>query len=181
MRRLSISALLLSIAMALVIAVPVEAKPAKPDKPNTGFKPMACQVDVPFVSADVRNAEGTIFDVLAESGAFTLTATETGGFNETRYTVEPDTPDLNDVLCVEVTLLDGTLSDLRVRWLDCQDCGLYRATGNDLRNINNGEVFSAGVSVADWIDLDGDRTVAVMPVVKTDTATMRVTIGINQP
>ena len=167
--------------MAVVIAVPVEAKPVRPDEPNTAFKPVACQVDVPFLSADVRNAEGTIFDVLAESAAFTLTATEPGGFNETRYTVEPGTTDLHDVLCVEIALLDGALSDLRVRWLDCQECGLYRGTGKDLRNFNNGEVFSAGVSAADWTDPDGERTVAVMPLTKSDTATMSVTIRINQP
>jgi hypothetical protein len=80
MQRFSIAVLVLATAMALVIAVPVQAKPVKPDKPNAGFKPVACQVDVPFVKAGVRNAEGTIFDVQAESEGFTLTATELGGF-----------------------------------------------------------------------------------------------------
>lgn len=180
MQRFS-TTLVLAIAMALVIAVPAQAKPVKPDKPNTGFKPVACQVDLPFVSADVRSAAGTIHDVPAQSGAFTLTATALGGFNETRYIVDPDTPVLDDVLCVEVKLVAGTVRDLRVRWLDCQDCGLYRATGKDLRDFNNGEVFSAGVSVADWTEPGGERTVAVMPVPKSDTATMTVTIGIDQP
>jgi hypothetical protein len=172
---------LLAVAVALAIAVPVEAKPDKPDKPSTGFEPVACEVGVPFVEADVRNADGTTHVKADERGKFfTLTATEMGGFNETRYTVlgtsEPD-----EVLCVEVSLVGGTLSDLRVRWLDCQDCGLYRATGKDLRNFNNGEVFSAGVSVADWTDPGGERTVAVMPVAKGDTATMTVKIGIDRP
>ena len=178
MKRLGIT--MLAIAMALVTALPAGAKkPDKPDKPH-GFEPMACQVDVPVGSADVRNAAGTTYDVEAESGAFTLTAFESLGFNETQYTVEPPgTPELNDVLCVEITLLDGTLSDLRVRWLNCQNCGLYRATGKDLRNFNNGEVFSAGVSAASWTA--GERIVAVMPVTKSDTATMTVTIGIDQP
>lgn len=161
MRRFSITTLVLAVAMALAIALPADAK--KPDRPNTGFHPMACQVD-------------------AENEVFTLTATAAGGFNVTRYTVAPASPELNDVLCVEVALIDGTLRDLRVRWLDCQDCGLYRATGKDLRAFNNGEVvFSAGVSVADWTDPSGEKTVAVMPAPKSDIATMTVTIGIDQP
>ncbi|MEE9299381.1 MAG: hypothetical protein V3V29_10165 [Acidimicrobiia bacterium] len=181
MQRFSITTLVLAVAMALVIALPAGAKkPDKPDKPNTGFKPMACQVDVPFVIADVRNAEGTIHVWADVNGVFTLTAEELGGFNETRYTVRPAIYSATDVLCVEVTLVDGNLSDLRVRWLDCQDCGLYRATGKDLRNFNNGDVFSAGVSVADWTDSDGPVTVAVMPKAKSTIATMTVKIGIDQ-
>lgn len=169
---------LLAIATALVIVLPAGAKPDKPGKPNTGFKPMACQVDDVFESADVRNAGGTSFDVPAP---FTLIATEQGGFNETLYTVDPGTPGSDDVLCVEVTNIDGTLSDLRVRWLGCEDCGLYRATGKDLRNFNNGEVFSAGVGVVDWADPSAEKTVAVMPNTKSDTATMTVRIGIDHP
>ncbi len=173
---------LLAVAVALAIAVPVEAKPDKPDKASTGFKPVACEVDVPFGSASVTNADGTTHVEADESGKlFTLTATELGGFNESRYTVERGTPGFDEVLCVEVALLGGTLSDLRVRWLGCQDCGLYRATGKDLKNSNNGEVFSAGVSVADWTDPSGEWTVAVMPVAKGDTATMTVKIGIDRP
>ncbi len=183
MQRFSITTLVLALAMALAIALPVEAKkPDKPGKPNTGFKPMTCQVEVPFGSADVTDATARDVSTPAVSGVFTLTAEKSGGYNETRYTVEPGTPELNDVLCVEVRLVHGTLSDLRVRWLDCQDCGLYRATGKDLRNFNNnGEVFSAGVSVADWTDLGGEMTVAVMPKAKSDTATMMVKIGIDHP
>ena len=176
---------LLVVAVALAIALPAGAKkPDKSDKPTTGFKPMACVVDVPFVRASVRNAGGTTPVSADGSGFFLLTATEVGGFNETRYTVTPPVdPADGDVLCVEVALTGGTLSDLRVRWSNCQDCGLYRATGKDLRNFNNGEVFSAGLSVENWTDTDGDRkiAVAVMPKVKSDTATMTVKIGIDQP
>lgn len=187
---------MLAVAMAAVIAMPAGAKkPDKPGKPNTGFKPMACQVDVAFLSADVRTngvlAKGVDAD---DDGEFTL---EAEGFNVTRYVVEPvSLLDPDDVLCVKVRLdvdedgtLSGTLSDLRVRWLDCQDLrwldcqdnGLFLATGKNLRNFNNGDVFSAGVSVADWIDSGGVKTVAVMPNTKSDTATMKVTIGIDQP
>jgi hypothetical protein len=182
MRRFWIT--LLAVALALVVALPAGAKkPDKPDKPDTGFKPTACTVDDGFAfdSAFVTDAEYHNLYVEADaSELFTLEATEAGGFNETRYTVEPDSSlSTDDVLCVEVTLPDGTLSDLRVRWfwLDCQDCGLYRATGKDLRNFNNGVVFSAGVSVADWT---GEKTVAVMPNTKSDSATMTVKIGIDK-
>jgi len=184
MRRFWIA--LLAVALALVVALPAGAKkPDRPDKPDTGFKPMACKVDGPILLAHVKNAEGTYPNESAdEFGLFTLTATEAGGFNETRYTVEPGDLPLTDVLCVEVTLApplgpDNTLSDLRVRWfwLDCLDCGLYRATGKDLRNFNNGVVFSAGVSGADWT---GEKTVAVMPNAKSDSATMTVKIGIDK-
>jgi hypothetical protein len=121
---------LLVVAVAFAIVLPAGAK--KPDKPGgKGFKPMACEVEVPFVIADVRNAAGTKNKVPADEIGefFTLTATALGGFNETLYTVDPETLDLTlnpgDVLCVEVTLLDGTLGDLRVRWLECQDPCLY--------------------------------------------------------
>lgn len=175
---------LLAVAVALAIALPAGAK--KPDKPVTGFKPMACEVDEHFNVADVRNAAGTTYDVDADdvSGLFTLDLEEPEGYNETRYTVTPPVhPEDGDVLCVEVALTRGTLSDLRVRWLECQDCGLYRATGKDLRNFNNGEVFSAGLSVENWTDTDTDGkiAVAVMPKVKSDTATMTVRIGIDHP
>ena len=155
---------MLVVSMALAIALPARAeKPDKPDRPSTGFRPTACQVD-------------------RVSEVFTLNATELGGFNVTRSTLAPeaDTRGLNVVLCVEVTLDGGTLRDLRVRWFgyDCQNCGLYRATGKDLRNFNSGEVFSAGVSVADWTD---SMTVDVMPLTKSDEATLTVTIGLDKP
>jgi hypothetical protein len=179
---------LLVVAVAFAIVLPAGAK--KPDKPGgKGFKPMACEVEVPFVIADVRNAAGTKNKVPADEIGefFTLTATALGGFNETLYTVDPETLDLTlnpgDVLCVEVTLLDGTLGDLRVRWLECQDPCLYWLRGKDLRNFNNlpnGEVFAAGVSVADLTDPGGEKTVAVMPVAKSDSAEMTVKIGIDQ-
>ena len=136
MRRFWIA--LLAVALEVVVALPAGAKkPDKSDRPDTGFKPMACAVDdgFAFVSALVTDAKHTNQYVLADdSGLFTLTATEAGGFNETRYTVEPESgylpiTSVDDVLCVEVTRTSGTLSDLRVRWLGCQDCGLYRATG----------------------------------------------------
>jgi len=174
--------LLLAVTTALVASPPAEAK--KPDKPGTGFKPTACRVDIPFASADITKAAGTIPDVLADDGVFSLAATIQGGFNETRYAVQPDGPEPGDVMCVEVTLVAGSLSDLRVRWLGCENCGLNRATGIDLRRFNNGEIFSAGVSVTDWIDWidpEGEMTVAVMPQVKTDTATLTVKIGIDDP
>jgi hypothetical protein len=179
--------MLLAVALALVVALPAGArKPDKPDKPDTGFKPMACTVDDGFAfdSALVTDAKSSQYVWADASGLFTLVATEAGGFNETRYTVElGDFPrtDVDDVLCVEVTRTGGTLSDLRVRWLGCQDCGLFRATGKDLRNFNNGVVFSAGVSVADWTDFDGEKTVAVMPNTKSEFATMTVKIGIDKP
>jgi hypothetical protein len=177
MKRLVI--VLLAVGVALAIAMPAGAKkPDGPDKPSTGFKPMACQVDDVFGRAIVTNASGTVDVTPDNNQVFTLNATTLGGFNETRYTVEPDTPGFNDdVLCVEVTLVDGNLSDLRVRWYHCQNCGLYRATGKDLRNFNNHEVFSAGVSVSDWSEM----TVAVMPFLKSDTAELTVKIGIDRP
>ncbi len=155
---------LLVVAVSFAVALPVGAKkPDKSDNPNKGFKPMACEV------------------VDKSGDTFILNATELGGFNETRYTVATDTADSDDVLCVEVSLLDGTLSDLRVRWMECQDPCLYRLGGKDLRNFNNGAVFSAGVRVADLTDPGEEWTVAVMPVVKSGTATMTVKIGIGQP
>ena len=167
----------LAVAMAAVIALPAGAKkPDKPGKPTTGFKPTACWVDDAFDSAFVTDAahrDGVETDA-DDDGVFTLTAEESGGYNETLYNVRPVVYSDTDVLCVEVMLVNGTLSDLRVRWLGCQDCGLYRATGKDLRNFNNSYVFSAGVSVADWTDFDGTMTVVVMPNTKSAIATMTV-------
>lgn len=172
---------LLAVAVALAIAMPAGAKkPDKPDEPATGFKPMACEVDVPFHYAFVRTAGSEGEDVHEDDGVFTLDATEAGGFNETRYTVATDIADSN-VLCVTVKLDKGTVKDLRVRWLDCFPvCGLYRATGKDLRSFNDGTIFSAGVSVADWDDSREEWTVAVMPALKSDTARMMVMIGIDK-
>ena len=179
MKRLLI--VLLTVGVALAIAMPAGAKkPDQPDKPGTGFKPMACQVDDVFGSALVTNASGTVVVKPDGNQVFTLNATALGGFNVNLYTVESDTPGFNDdLLCVEVTLVDGTLSDLRVRWYgyDCQNCGLYRATGKGLRNFNNHEVFSAGVGVSGWSEM----TVAVMPLLKSDTAKLTVKIGIDRP
>ncbi len=173
---------LLAVAVALAIVLPAGAKkPDKPDKPNTGFQPMACEVDDAFSHAFVKDYRSTGGEDV-DGELFTLDVDEPGVFWVTRYTVKPP-PELIDVLCVEVTLDEGTLSDLRVRWLDCEECGLFRATGKDLRNFNNNddEVFSAGVSVTDWADLTEGVTVAVMPKAKTDTATVTVRIGIDHP
>ena len=173
--------MLIVVALALTTALAAGAKkPDKPGNPGTGFKPVACQVDDAFRIADVWNADGISSVWADESRAFTLIATELGGYNETRYIVEPGSLELDDVMCMEVRLVEGTLGDLRVRWLDCQDCGLFRASGKNLRNFNNGDVFSAGVSVADWTDPGGEKTVAVMPNPKSGTVTMKVKVGIDQ-
>ncbi len=178
-------AVLLAAAMALAVAVPAGAHtPGKRDRPETAFKPMACQVDVTFGYAritDVGGAEDEYVTVDPTSGAFALHVEEPGVFWVTRYTVDPGSLEDADVLCVEVTLTQGTLSDLRVRWLDCVDCGLYRATGKDLRNFNNGDAFSAGLSVGKWTDAGGEISVVVMPKAKSDTASMTVKIGIDHP
>jgi hypothetical protein len=174
---------LLAVAVALAIVLPAGAKkPDKPGKPDTGFQPMACEVDDAFSSALVKNYRSTIWEYV-DRELFTLDVDEPGVFWVTRYAVKPPPDHPDDVLCVEVRLDEGTLSDLRVRWLDCEECGLFRATGKDLRNFNNNndEVFSAGVSVTDWADLSDGVTVAVMPKAKTDIATVTVRIGIDHP
>ena len=69
-------------------------------------------------------------------------------------------------------------------------CGLFWARGKELRSINNHVEFTTGLSLESWTssgglcgadpdDNDGAMTVAVMPVAKSDTAKMIVTIGID--
>jgi hypothetical protein len=167
--------ILLAVSLALVIALPAGAKkPDKPKEPDGAFKPVACQVDTELAS-------GT-FEV-APPKQFVLTP----------YTAYPGTD--QGVLCLKVELRGGSLSDLRVRWLDyvSNQAGasdLYWARGKELRALNDGGTFSTGISLEGWTssggffgsdpDPDGgDMTVVVMPKAKSDTAEVIVTIGID--
>lgn len=202
---------LLAVAVALAIAVPAGAKkPDKPPKPDSGFKPIACTVDEVFAAAFVERIGVNDDDELVRLDEELLglphimSVLKPGVFWVTPYTVDPlfgGKVSSGDVLCLEVTLEEGTLSDLRVRWMDHFDnetggsCGLFWARGKELRSINDGVgvfVFSTGLSLDGWDedvggfcgspdDLDGDMTVAVMPVAKSDTAQVKVTIGIDRP
>jgi hypothetical protein len=175
MKRLLI--VLLTVAVALAIALPAGAK--KPDKPDgRGFKPVACQIDKVLPDP-----------VVTLLGDLTVA-----------YTVDPAAlgdPSPGDVLCAEVRVTEGTLSDLRVRWLDYLTnreggCKLNWARGKELSDANNGAVFAVGLSLENWsadgglcgaqYDNDGgNMTVVVMPAAKSDTVTMTVKIGIDQP
>jgi hypothetical protein len=165
---------LLAVAVAFAIVLPAGAK--KPDKPDgRGFKPVACQIDKVLPDPEV---------------------TLLGGLT-VAYTVDPGNPSEGDVLCAEVRVTEGTLSDLRVRWLDYLTnteggCKLNWARGKELSDVNTGAVFAVGLSLENWSadgglcgaqydDDGGNMTVVVMPAAKSDTVTMRVTIGIDQP
>jgi hypothetical protein len=168
--------ILLAIAVALAIALPAGAKkPEKPDKPDTGFRPIACQID----------------QVLLEPQTFSAAAFGV-------YTVDPVSPTAHtagDVLCAEVTVTSGTLSDLRVRWIDYLiegGCDLAWARGKELSRINSGAVFAVGLSLENWSvdgglcgamndDDGGNMTVVVMPKAKNAGAQVEVKIGIDHP
>jgi hypothetical protein len=184
--------ILLAVAVALAIALPAGAKkPDKPDKPGTGFSPVACEVDEAFTVASVRSSDVTlphIFEV-----------TPPREFVLMPYTVDPtaayEGPD--DILCAEVRVTSGTLSDLRVRWIDYLTnleggCELAWARGKELSKINNDAVFAVGLSLENWSvdgglcgavndDDGGDMTVVVMPKAKSAGTQVMVTIGIDHP
>jgi hypothetical protein len=172
--------ILLAIAVALAIALPAGAKkPEKPPKPDGGFRPIACQL-------------GGEEDVFLRSGTYKVTPLREFVFG--LYTVDPGTSE--GVLCAEVSVTSGTLSDLRVRWLDYVTnveggCELAWARGKELSKINNGEVvFGVGLSLENWSDEGGlcgavndndggNMTVVVMPVAKITDTWVEVTIGID--
>lgn len=182
--------ILLAIAVALAIALPAGAK--KPDKPDDlGFKPIPCDVDVAFAGASVRGSVVTL--------PHTFEATPPKQFVIQPYTVDSDDLSEGVVLCLEVRVTSGTLSDLRVRWIDYLNnvtggsCGLYWARGKELRSLNDGGVFSTGLRLDGWTNTgsfcgweppdsdDGDMTVVVMPKAKTAGTSVEVTIGIDHP
>ena len=125
--------ILLAIAVALAIALPAGAKkPDKPKEPDGGFKPVTCQIDT-----------------VLHFGTFEVAPPKQ--FVLEPYTVDPGTD--QGVLCLEVELTEGTLADLRVRWLDYlgNEAGasdLYWARGKELRNVNNDGTFSTMISMA---------------------------------
>lgn len=176
--------ILLAVAVAFAIALPAGAK--KPDRPDDGgFKPTACAIDVAIVTYE-----------------FTVVGSKTLLLHP--YTVKAaalGTPSNGDVLCTHVALTpdsEGTLSDLRLRWLDDKDLGagasdLYWARGRTLTSINNGGTFAVGISLDGWEawegffgsdpDLDGgDLTVVVMPKTdaKSQSAQLTVEVGFDR-
>jgi hypothetical protein len=183
--------ILLAVSVALVIALPAGAK--KPDKPDDlGFKPILCDVDKGFAEASVRG------DLVKLPHTFTVATAKQ--FMIQPYTVDSDDLSPGDVLCLEVRLGPGTgsLTDLRVRWIDYLDnitggsCGLFWARGKELRSLNDAGVFSTGLSLDGWdpagglcgADPDkdgGDMTVVVMPKAKSAGTQVKVTIGIEHP
>jgi len=184
--------ILLAVAVALAIALPAGAKkPDKPDKPGTGFGPVACEVDEAITVASIRGNPVTL--------PHTFEVTPPREFVLMPYAVDPtaayEGPD--DILCAEVTVTSGTLSDLRVRWIDYLTnleggCDLAWARGKELSRINNGAVFAVGLSLENWSvdgglcgamnDNDGgNMTVVVMPNAKNAGAQVEVKIGIDHP
>jgi hypothetical protein len=176
--------ILLAIAVALAIAVPAGAK--KPDKPDDGgFKPAACAIEDEIVTYQ-----------------FTVVGSKTRLLHPYTVTAKAlGTPSNGDVLCTHVALTpgsDGTLSDLRLRWLDDKDLeagasDLYWARGKTLSSINNGGTFAVGISLDGWetwagffgsdpdID-DGALTVVVMPKTdaKSQSAQLTVEVGFDR-
>lgn len=184
--------ILLAVAVALTIALPAGAK--KPDKPDDlGFKPIPCDVDRAFSAASVRGTGVAL--------AHIFEATPPKQFVIQPYTVDSNDLSPGDFLCLEVRLVPGTgsLTDLRVRWIDYLDnvtggsCGLFWARGKELRSLNNDGVFSTGLSLDGWTDAGsfcggepsdpdgGNMTVVVMPKAKSAGTQVEVTIGIGQP
>jgi hypothetical protein len=177
--------ILLAVAMAIVIALPAAAvkppdKPEKPGKPGSGpTNPPACVVAAePLFEGDLGPLRGA-----REYTAhwFELTAEKLA---------DPGKRDL----CVEVTVVTGTLSDMNVALADYPDqaarrCGFHWPGGK----INQGDVFNVGFSLdgyegqsESWFcgsnegpdDSEG-LAVLVMPKLhaKTDVATLHVKVG----
>ena len=162
---------LLAVAVALAIALPAGAKKTN----DRGFKPEPCEIDI-----------------VLTAGAFEVTPPKQ--FVLQPYTVWPATAD--GVLCLEVQVASGSLTDLRVRWLDyvSNQAGgseLYWARGKALRALNDGGTFSTGISLEGWTaeggifgsnpDLDdGDMSVMVMPKASTAGAVVSVEVGIDR-
>jgi hypothetical protein len=137
--------ILLAVAVAFAMALPAGAKkPEEPKEPGGGFRPMACEVDEHFTAAFVFEDEVTL--------PHTYEVTPLREFVSMPYTVDPSTHSAGDILCTEVRVTSGTLSDLRVRWRDYLTgleggCELAWARGKELSRINNGAVFAVGFSL----------------------------------
>ena len=170
--------LLLLAAVLVVSAAPVGAKkPDNPGKPGSGpTNPPECVVADSFVDVELESR-----------GARDYTAP----WIELEPADLPD-PDGRD-LCVEVTVVSGTLGDMNVALVDYPDqaarrCGFYWPGGK----INEGDVFNVGFSLdgytvdqrgfcgsdSDADDYDG-LVVLVMPKLhaKTDVAILDVSVG----
>lgn len=175
--------ILLAVAMAIVIALPAAAvrpdKPEKPGKPGSGpTNPPACEVTDPLFSSELPQFLGA-----GEYKAHWINFTS----------AELADHDERD-LCVEVTVVTGTLGDMNVALADYDDqaarrCGFYWPGGK----INQGEVFNVGFSLdgyegqpGSWFcgsnegadDSDG-LAVLVMPKLhaKTDVAILYARVG----
>jgi hypothetical protein len=173
--------ILLAVAVALTIALPAGAKkPEEPKELGGGFRPMACEVDEHFTLPH------------------TYEVTPLREFVSMPYTVDPSAHSPGDILCAEVRVTSGTLSDLRVRWRDYLTgleggCELAWARGKELSKINNnGAVFAVGFSLENWTDEGGlcgavndndggNMTVVVMPKARSAGTQVEVTIGIDHP
>ncbi len=170
--------LLLAAAVVVISAAPVGAKkPDNPGKPGSGpTSPPACEVTEPLFGIQLKSSGAREYT----THPIELTATE--------LTTERDGRDL----CVEVTVVSGTLSDMNVALIDYPDqaarrCGFYWPGGK----INQGDVFNVGFSLDGYdgqpgfcgsdpsAEDDGDLVVVVMPKLhaKTALATLEVRVG----